>query len=120
MENDRCNSNPQLRAVDWWIRPVESLRNRGDAAFASGEAGGQGSLGAAIKDYFYNASLWFALPFSIWLACGWPGLLLHWQAIYSEGRRAGTPVPLQAPLFESLSQSLAGEPSCAAMQSEAQ
>jgi len=34
-----------------------------------------------LMDCFYCLSLWFSLPLSIWLASGWVGLILHWQAL---------------------------------------
>lgn len=34
-----------------------------------------------LMDCFYCLSLWFSLPISIWLASGWMGMLLHWQAL---------------------------------------
>ncbi len=45
----------------------------------------RGALGdgfwGRLMDCFYCLSLWFSLPISIWLASGWMGMLLHWQAL---------------------------------------
>lgn len=66
---------------------------------------------AAIKDCWYTATLWLSLPFSIWVAGGWTGLVLHWQTINRvEKRDEETQETLNTALFERCSQSLAGEP----------
>jgi len=42
---------------------------------------GSGFFGS-LMDCFYCLSLWFSLPFAIWLANGnWIAILLHWQAL---------------------------------------
>lgn len=45
----------------------------------------RGALGngfwGRLMDCFYCLSLWFSLPISIWLASGWMGIFLHWQAL---------------------------------------
>lgn len=41
---------------------------------------GSGFFGS-LFDCFYCLSLWFSLPFAIWLGDGWAGSLLQWPAL---------------------------------------
>lgn len=41
---------------------------------------GSGFFGSLL-DCFYCLSVWFSLPFAIWLGAGWAGSLLHWLAL---------------------------------------
>ena len=41
-----------------------------------------GGFFGSLMDCFYCLSLWFSLPFAVWLANGgWVAILLHWQAL---------------------------------------
>ncbi len=39
------------------------------------------SFFGSLMDCFYCLSLWFSLPFAIWLTHGWIATLLHWLAL---------------------------------------
>lgn len=117
---EHCSQNTIAYLAEWRSRLTDSYCRCRLALSLQNEAGEQINLRGAVKDFWYNASLWFALPISIWVASGLPGLLLHWQTVNSsEEQHEGAPESLQASLFDNYSQSLAGEASCAAMQSEA-
>jgi len=80
------------------------------------------ALGASffgrLMDCFYCLSLWVSLPLSVWLASGWIGLLLHWQALSGAACLLERFTGKHEPVL-SLPRALPGETPCAVVKSEA-
>jgi len=76
------------------------------------------NVSGRLMDCFYCLSLWFSLPLSIWLASGWIGLLLHWQALSGAACLLQRITQKRAPSLTG-SADLQGDATCAVVKSEA-
>ena len=77
------------------------------------------SVFGRLMDCFYCLSLWFSLPLSIWLASGWIGLILHWQALSGAACLLQRVTQKREPFFTGSGAASQGDATCAVVKSEA-
>jgi hypothetical protein len=70
-----------------------------------------------LMDCFYCLSLWFSLPLSIWLASGWIGLLVNWQALSGAACLLQSITHPRAPILSEIG-APEGDTKCAVVKSE--